>query len=86
MRIKLKNNQPREVLIFTVKKLTDAFEDEMSDTIFYFTQDIEAATAQNNHNKLVEALNGLKGVIDSQELDDLGRLTYRLIGLVDMDQ
>ena len=86
MRIKLKNNQPREILIFTVKHLTDAFESEMSDTIFYFTQDIEAATAQNNHNKLVEALNGLKGVIDSQELDDLGRLTYRLIGLVDMDQ
>ena len=86
MRIKLKNNQPREILIFTVKKLTDAFEDEMSDTIFYFTQDIEAATAQNNHNNLVQAINGLKRDIDNQEYNDLSKALYRLIGLVDMDQ
>ena len=85
MSINLKYNRPKENLIFSVKKLTDAFECDMSDAIFYLIQDLNIATAQNNHNDLVKALNGLKEIIDSQNLDDLSKLTYKLLGLVDMD-
>ena len=85
MRIKLKYNQPKENLIFAVKKLTDAYECEMGDDIFYYIQDINIATAQNNHNNLVKALNGLKEAVNSQDLDDLSKAAYRLLARVDMD-
>ena len=85
MSIKLKYNRPKENLIFSVKDLTDAYEEEMGDAIFYLIQDLNIATAQNNHNNLVQALNGLKEITDSQDLENLNKVTYKLLGLVDMD-
>ena len=84
MSIKIKYNQPREKLIFAVKDITDAYNCEMGEDIFYYIQDINIATASNNHNDLVDALNGLKGAIDNQD-NDLTKAAYRLLNQVDMD-
>ena len=89
MKIKLKHNQPRESLIFNVKDLTDTYDymvdDTIDETIDDYIHDIVAATAQNKHEYLVEALNGLKGAVATQELNGLKKPLYRLLGRVDMD-
>lgn len=86
MNVKLKGNQTRENLIFSVKQLTDAYEYEMGDDIFYYIQDVNIATAQDRHKDLVEALNGLEGAIATQETNDLKKHVYRLLGQVDMEK
>ena len=82
MKIKLKHNQPREKLIFNAKAIANAFECHMSDDIFYYIQDLNISIAQNNHNKLVQAIRGLEGAIATQEYNDLRKATNKLIDMI----
>lgn len=68
MNVKLKGNQTRENLIFSVKQLTVAYEYEMSEQAFYHLQDLVIASAQDNHKDLVQALNGLMGTLDNGDM------------------
>ena len=88
MKIKLRENQKRENLIFSVKELTDIYDDMIDniidDTIDYHVHDIVTATAQNDHSKLIQALNGFKDAISSQENNDkLINITDKLIDMMD---
>ena len=89
MKIKLKRNQKRENLIFNVKKLATIYDCTCTiDDIIIgdHIQDVIIATTQNNLVELVQALKGLRNAIDKQEYNDLGRITYRILGQVDIEK
>ena len=86
MSIKLKRNQARENLVFTVKKLSDAYKYEMGEEVSYYIQDIIVATAQNNHNDLLEALHDLRVAIENKQgCNDLNKFINKLSDILVME-